>query len=59
MGGCARSWAEFSSDRGLVDPQSPRLARPINDTPLMPARRLASRGSQATGSSGVAASRAW
>ena len=27
MGVCVRSWAEFSSDRGLVDPQSSRLAK--------------------------------
>ena len=27
VGVCVRSWAEFSSDRGLVDPQSPPLAQ--------------------------------
>jgi hypothetical protein len=33
---CVRSWASSSSDRGLVDPQSPPLAhlpRRINDIP--------------------------
>jgi hypothetical protein len=29
---CVRSWPSSSSDRGLVDPQSPLLPRPINDT---------------------------
>ena len=33
VGVCVRSWAEFYSDRGLVDPKRPGLPRPIKDTP--------------------------
>ena len=36
VGVCVRSWAEFSSDRGLVDPQSSRLAQGLLDAHSLP-----------------------